>query len=121
MKITLHALASKKDTIKKFFWFLGTRAFPIMLLLIFLAIFGGVLLFYTYVISPNTQNQETIGGAVTFSDANYQQVLKEWNTKNQLFQGFFSEQFTNLFSFAAQNTPAPTNVPPLPSPQNPTN
>src|SRR3989344_3646355 len=103
MKLTLNKSnisGIKMDDLKKIPWILGRHAFLVILVLIVCAIMGGIFLFYTYVVSAKTS--PVAGETVKFKYNTYQNVLKEWQLKEQKFEEFADKKYQNPFS-ASEN------------------
>src|ERR1700693_4188558 len=108
----LNILGIRKDNIKKVPWLLGAHAFSIMLFFIFLSMALGIFIFYNYVILVETKKQEIAKGTITFTYDAYQEVLKDWGAKDQVFQESFDKKYLNPFSLASESTAPPKS--PLP-------
>lgn len=87
----------RADKIKKIPWILGLRAFWIILLLVSIELAIGEFLFYKYAILVKINEPEIIDYNLKFKSAVYQKVLNAWQKKNQEFEGYQTEQYTNPF------------------------
>ncbi len=76
-----------------FLWFLGRRAFMVILLVILLEIILGSFLCYWYVVLPQPSS-ENEADTVIFSNSTYTHVLQEWEQRKQ-FTG--PEVYSNPF------------------------
>lgn len=89
------------DAFKKIHWVLGAHAFMVMLFLIIGAIILGIFLFYQYVILVQTQ-QEVVENAVKFKYGAYQNVLDQWQAKDQKFQELRDKNYSNPFAATSE-------------------
>ncbi len=78
-------------------WFLASHAFLIIIFFIFLDILLGALLFQQYVIIPETKAPEQVENNIQFRYNLYQDVLKQWQSKDQSFQSTQDQILTNPF------------------------
>ena len=89
-------LGIKMDNLKRIHWILGVHAFLVMLVLIVFTIILGIFLFYNYVILVETSKMAS--ETVKFKYGAYQNVLMEWERKEQKFEEFSDKKYPNPFS-----------------------
>jgi len=87
----------KTDKIKNAPWVLGLNAFWIIIFLIFVEIAVGEFLFYKYVFLVGNNELKTIDYNLKFKNNIYQRVLEKWQEKNQTFEDYQIEQYSNPF------------------------
>lgn len=87
----------KTDKIKKMPWVLGLNAFWIIIFLIFIEIAVGEFLFYKYVFLVETNESKVVDYNLKFKNNIYQKVLEKWEEKNQRFEDYQIEQYSNPF------------------------
>lgn len=81
---------------KKVPWILGLHAFWIILILIFVDFSIGGYLFYKYIFLVEKEEIKIIT-SLKFKKTIYEKILKEWETKNQRFEEYQTEQYLNPF------------------------
>ncbi len=101
MKITLNKLnilGIKAEKIKKIPWILASHAFLVILFFILFNLILGVFLFYKYVILAETKEQKIARETVKLEYNIYQEVLKEWQKKEQQFGESPDKKYLNPFN-----------------------
>jgi len=68
---------------QKFLWFLGLRAFYVILILIFIDLILGIAVFYKYIFWAENQKSNPPEKIIKFDEKTYQKVLKQLKSKNQ--------------------------------------
>lgn len=87
----------KTDEIKKIPWVLGLNAFWIIIFLVFIEIAVGEFLFYKYVFLVEKDELKTVDYNLKFKNNIYQSVLEKWQEKDQKFEDYKIEQYSNPF------------------------
>ncbi len=82
---------------KKILWIIGRHAFAVILILILLDVLFGGFLFYKYVYSAENKNPDIDGNYFKFNDTAYQQVLTQWQSRDQKLQDFLQKNYPSPF------------------------
>ncbi len=86
----------KIDNIKKISYLVGRYAFLIIIFLILLSLIFGSWVFYQYVFSAQVQKPSVTDGTSQFKYNKYQEVIKNWQTKQQ--EDSSTQTYLNPFS-----------------------
>lgn len=101
MKLTLKNILPlikiSPSGIKKFIWFITFNAFFVILILILLNFIFGIFLFYKYVYVPKQEKPSVNKSYFQFKDDIYQNVLKEWEARNQKIIEFSEKNYKSPF------------------------
>ena len=82
---------------KRLVWFLGTHAFLIILVLILAGVLFGEFLFYQYVIFAERQDVENAITTTTFKENAYQNILQEWEAREEILSSKTSQLYVSPF------------------------
>lgn len=85
------------EKIKKIPWILGSYAFSIILILVLLDLILGEFLLYKYALSIKTEEPKIVENTLKFEYNGYQKVLEEWQIREQEFEEFTAEKYSNPF------------------------
>ncbi|MBX4201080.1 hypothetical protein KW786_03040 [Candidatus Parcubacteria bacterium] len=91
---TIHFSAQK---LKRLPWVLADSAFLIIVCSIFLGILVQAAVFYQYVIVPRGKTP-TAGKVIKFNRGAYQEVLQDWQSRDQKFPASPEAGYSNIFS-----------------------
>ena len=81
--IIYSALETLTAEIKKTFWILGSRAFLLVLLLIFIDFILGGFIFYKYVFLAEKEEPNVTENVIKFNNKDYQDVMEELQAREQ--------------------------------------
>lgn len=90
-------LQIKKDKIKKIPWVLASHAFLVILICIALFLLASMALFWQYILVVKNQVPEGIAQTTEFEYNAYEKILKEWETKERIFQETSDINYINPF------------------------
>jgi nitrate/TMAO reductase-like tetraheme cytochrome c subunit len=90
---------SEKNIIEKIIWFLGKKAFVIVLLLVIIDVVIGTFVFYEFVFVAEKQEPKVVF-TLKFKDNDYKTVLSQWKQESQNSQQSGVEIFPNPFGIA---------------------
>ena len=88
----------RKLEIKQIPFYLAEHCFGFFLLLLFLAIICGGLLFYKYSVAAENQQIEISNALVEFDEKHYQDILRKWEADERRLEQSESKQYLLLFS-----------------------
>lgn len=101
MKINLSKIPNKFainfSKIGDILWFLGHRAFLIILFFVFIfAIFGAVV-FYQKAYLPELENPSVDSALFKFKEDIYQKILAKWQERSRELEGSLEESYVSPF------------------------
>jgi len=82
---------------KKILWIVGRHAFLTVLILIFLDVILGGLLFYKYIYLAEKESPAINASVFQFDENSYQKVLTQWESRNKDLQVFLQKNYSNPF------------------------
>lgn len=82
---------------KNALWFLGENAFLFILIFVLLGMLYGEFLFYKYVFLLRIENPEFTFTTIKFQKDVYDSVLKEWQTREDIFNDSSYQNYSDPF------------------------
>lgn len=82
---------------KKFIWTIGRHAFAVIIFLIFIDALIAGFLFYKYIYLAEKGKTSVNTSNIGFNESSYQQVLTQWQTRDQSLQDFLQKNYPNPF------------------------
>ena len=112
-RLEIHFLGIKSFLVKgkdlrNIFWFLGSKIFFVILLLILLDILFGGMLLYKYAILAENQPPNSLNQGSKFNIAAYQEVSKKMEMRDKKFKEALGGDFDNPFKLKTIGTSRPT-------------
>ena len=86
-----------KTRFKKFLFLLGKDAFLFILFILLVEIIFAELLFYSYVLSVEIKEPSLSQGFIGFKEKEYQDILKEWQNRENTLKDDVSDNLSNPF------------------------
>ena len=96
MKISKIQTGKLKESLKRLFWVLAEKAFLTYLVLLFLSLIFGAVVYYQYSSVIEKAEIEIIKEPLQFQQKTYQNILKIWQERRSKFQKAGSEEFPDL-------------------------
>jgi len=87
-----------KEFLNKSLRFLGEHFFFSFLLLFFLTLILGSLIFYQYVFLAETTEPNIFENPILFNEEAYEKVLEEWGNREKKIEAIDSGQYSNPFT-----------------------
>jgi hypothetical protein len=97
-----------KKYLKKIVWSVGKHSFIAFLLLFLLALILGGFVFYQYSFLAEKSEPQTAIQPLEFKESLYQEILEEWNERQDNFGGAEGKEYPDLF----RSLPAKEESPP---------
>ncbi len=93
----LENLLKQIAKIKKLPWILAEHAFLTFLFFLFLVLILGGFIFYKYSILVEKKEPEILGKTFQFEEKTYQEILKEWQEREEKFEMASEKEYSNPF------------------------
>jgi hypothetical protein len=106
-KIKKIRLDKLKKFLKVFLRALGEHAFLTSLVLIFLALIFGGIVFYIYSFSASKKTPPPSEKPVTINESSFNEVLKIWEVRQKRFDEAGTKEYPNPFKETVSTTTAP--------------
>lgn len=91
-----------KDYFKRLVWITGEKAPFTLLILLLLALILGSFVFYKYSFLVEKSKPEVTRKPRQFEEAVFQRILKEWQIRQERFEGADLKEYPDLFQSRVQ-------------------